>query len=40
MVLSRDASWQLLAISVGVVSPRMVTEIWSYLVSMVIGATL
>ena len=33
-------AWQLLAISVGVVNPRMETEIWSYLISMVIGATL
>ena len=33
-------AWQLLAISVGVVNPRMATEIWTYLISMVIGATL
>ena len=41
-VSGRIDAWmdQLLAISVGVVPPLRITEMWSYLVSILLGATL
>lgn len=34
------AASQLIAISVGVVEPQRVVELWSYLASMLMGATM